>query len=408
MDMETTLEPSTGIGAALPSPAHERLRNRAFWSTMACFLVHGLVVSTWVSRIASVKTALGLSDGALGLALLGTAIGSVTAIPICGSIVTRFGSRRTARWTAAGFCLSLAAIACASGGHTLFAALLLYGAMAGANDVAMNAHAVATEKLLGTPTISRFHSMFSIGGIAGACLGAVIAGRGISAPAHLVGAAAAILGFTLVATRRLVETRNGATARVARASFRRVPGVLIALSAIGFCIFLSEGAIADWTAVYLKQILGAGEGLAPVGYAVFSAAMAVFRLTGDAITLRLGRARVIRYGGALAASGLAFALLVPSPYWAMAGFAAAGAGFSSIIPLVFAAGGRISGLSEGAGVATVSGLGYLGFLVGPPAIGFLSELTSLRAGLFLLVALSVTAASLVGVVTRVPDNPLGD
>jgi MFS family permease len=248
--------------------------------------------------------------------------------------------------------------------------------------------------------------MFSIGGIVGAALGAAIAGRGVPAEAHLLGASALILAFTLAATRRLVETRNGGAAHAVQAGFRRIPGVLLALSAIGFCIFLSEGAIADWTAVYLKQVLGAGEGLAPVGYAVFSAAMALFRLTGDAITLRLGRARVIRYGGSLAAAGLAFALLVHSPYWALVGFAAAGAGFSSIIPLVFAAGGRIRGVPEGAGVATVSGLGYMGFLVGPPAIGFLAEWTSLRVGLFLLVALSAAAASMVGLVTRARGNPL--
>jgi MFS family permease len=186
---------------------------------------------------------------------------------------------------------------------------------------------------------------------------------------------------------------------------------LFALSAIGFCIFLSEGAIADWTGVYLKQVLNASAGLAPVGYAVFSAAMAIFRLAGDAITLGIGRAATIRYGGAIAAAGLSFALLVHSPYWALAGFAAAGAGFSSIIPLAFAAGGRIPELSEGAGVATVSGLGYLGFLVGPPAIGFLSELTSLRVGLFLLVLLSATAAALVSLVVRAAGgkaNPFAD
>ena len=145
---------------------------RAFWGIMACFLVHGLVVSTWVSRIASVKSALHLGDGALGLALLGTAIGSVTAIPISGALVVRHGSRLIARCTAAGFCLSLLAIPLAHDTASLFAALLFYGAMAGANDVAMNAQAVATEKLLGTPAISRFHAMFSIGGIAGACAGA--------------------------------------------------------------------------------------------------------------------------------------------------------------------------------------------------------------------------------------------
>ena len=391
-------------------------RRRAFWGVMACFLVHGLVVSTWVSRIASVKSALRLGDGALGLALLGTAIGSVTAIPLCGALVVRRGSRNIARWTAAGFCLSLLAIPLAYDTASLFAALLFYGAMAGANDVAMNAQAVATEKLLGTPTISRFHAMFSIGGIAGAGAGAFLAGRGVSSAAHLVGGAAIFLTFAVAATPLLADTRArtaaiaDAAAHPGRLSLRRLPVALLALSAIGFCIFLSEGAIADWTGVYLKQVLGAGAGLAPMGYAVFSAAMAIFRLSGDAITLRLGRAATIRSGGALAAAGLSFALLVHSPYWALGGFAAAGAGFSSIIPLVFAAGGRIPQVSEGAGVATVSGLGYLGFLVGPPAIGFLSEVTSLRVGLFLLVLLSVTAAALVSLVVRGgrKSNPFGD
>jgi len=385
---------------------------RAFWGVMACFLVHGLVVSTWVSRIASVKSALHLGDGALGLALLGTAIGSVTAIPLCGALVVRRGSRAIARWTAAGFCLSLLAIPLAYDTASLFAALLFYGAMAGANDVAMNAQAVATEKLLGTPTISRFHAMFSIGGIAGAAAGAFVVGRGVPSAAHLIWAALVFLAFALSATPLLADTRNGAVASgTGRPSLRQLPMALFALSAIGFCIFLSEGAIADWTGVYLKQVLNASAGLAPVGYAVFSAAMAIFRLAGDAITLRIGRAATIRYGGAIAAAGLSFTLLVDSPYWALAGFAAAGAGFSSIIPLAFAAGGRIPELSEGAGVATVSGLGYLGFLVGPPAIGFLAELTSLRVGLFLLVLLSATAAALVSVVVRAAggkSNPFAD
>src|SRR5262249_34335238 len=133
-----------------------------------------------------------------------------------------------------------------------------------------------------------------------------------------------------------------------------------ALSIIGFCIFLSEGAIADWTAVYLKQVLGASEGLAPVGYAVFSCSMAIFRFSGDALAKRIGRARLFHVGGLTAAAGMTAAISVHSPYWALLGFAAAGAGFSSIIPLVFAAGGRLRSVSEGTGVATVSGIGYLG------------------------------------------------
>lgn len=378
---------------------HNAHESRAFWGVMISFLVHGLVVSTWVSRIATIKTTLHMGDGALGLALLGTAIGSVTAIPICGALVVKFGSKHAAQWTSIGFCLALFLPALATDTITLFTALLVYGALAGANDVAMNAQAVSTEKFLGRPTISRFHAMFSLGGIAGASAGGLVAARGIPPLLHLAVGSAIFLGLAFTMSRLTIDNRDTAS-KATRAAFKRIPLALAALSALGFCIFLSEGAIADWTAVYLKQVLGAGEGLAPVGYAVFSAAMALFRFFGDAITLRLGRAWTIRLGALVAATGLAFVVWVHSPYWALAGFAAVGAGFSSIIPLVFAAGGRIPSLSEGAGVATVSGTGYLGFLVGPPAIGFISEATSLRGGLFVLVVLSLLAALLVTVVER--------
>jgi MFS family permease len=221
---------------------------------------------------------------------------------------------------------------------------------------------------------------------------------------HLIGAAIAILGLVALANRYLIETRNGAEPH-GHMRLRHIPMSLVALSVIGFCIFLSEGAIADWTAVYLKQVLRSGDALAAAGYAVFSATMAIFRLAGDAITLRLGRAWTIRMGGLIAAAGLAVVCAADSPYAALAGFAAAGAGFSSIVPVVFAAGGRIPGIGDGAGVATVSGLGYLGFLVGPPAIGFISELSSLRWGLFLLVVLSGAAVAMVSLVQRRTDAP---
>jgi MFS family permease len=394
-------------GATIPSAPGGSALDQAWWTVVARFLVHGLVVSTWVSRIPAVKSSLMLSDGALGVALLGTAVGSVIAIPVCGWVVTRFGSARACKWTGVGFSLGLMLIPFAVNTPTLFAALFVFGAMLGANDVAMNAQAVAVEKMLGTPTMSRFHAMFSLGGIFGAAVGGLVAARGVSATAHLLVGAVVILAFSL-ATAPGVNGGKGSSqpAPRVRLSLRRVPLALVALSVIGFCIFLSEGAIADWTAVYLEQVLGAGPGLAAAGYAVFSAAMALFRLCGDAITVRLGAARTIRAGGLLAAFGLGTALLVDSPYWALPGFAMAGAGFSSIIPLVFAAGGRVESVSEGAGVATVSGIGYLGFLAGPPTIGFVSQMSSLRLGLGVVVLLSAAAAMLVSATepTKQPRN----
>jgi MFS family permease len=373
---------------------------RAFWGVMASFIVHGLVVSTWVSRIHSIKSELALSDGALGLALLGTAIGSMIAIPICGALVTRFGSRLAVTWTGIGFCCALLLPGLAVNSATLFAALLFYGAMAGANDVAMNAQAVATEKFLGFPAMSRFHAMFSLGGILGAGAGAVVAASGAPPFAHLACGALLFVGIAIAAPRFMVDAHPAKSVEKPLAR-RRIPVTLLALSAIGFCIFLSEGAIADWAGVYLREVMKTGEGFAPLGYAVFSVTMAAFRFSGDAITARVGREAVIRYGGLIAAAGIALAICASSPYWALVGFAAAGAGFSSIIPNVFATSGRVRGVSEGAGVATVSGLGYLGFLAGPPAIGFLSQVSSLRVGLLLIVVLSAIAALLSGTVRRV-------
>jgi MFS family permease len=159
-------------------------------------------------------------------------------------------------------------------------------------------------------------------------------------------------------------------------------------------MFLSEGAMADWTAVYLKQVLSAGPGVAAAGYAVFSAGMAVFRLLGDAITTRLGSVRTVRAGALVAAAGLSIALAAHSPAWALPGFALTGAGFSVIVPLVFGAGGRVRSVPRGAGIAIVSGSGYIGFLFGPPLIGLIAQQTSLRAALCLVVALSLLAAML--------------
>jgi MFS family permease len=372
--------------------------SRAFVGVLLSFLVHGLVTSTWVSRIASVKSTLGLSDGVFGLTLLGMAIGSLTAIPICGRLVTRYGSRRIVQWTGVGFCLALVTPVLAWNATALFCALLMFGAMAGANDVAMNSQAVATEKLLGEPVMSRFHALFSLGGIVGASAGAVVAGRHVAPLPHLAVAALIFLTMAWLAPRLMAETPPQPLFKGAIS--RRVPAALVALSIIGFCIFLSEGAIADWTGIYLKQVIGASAGMVPLGYAVFSAAMAIFRFAGDAITVRLGRASTIRSGGLIAAAGIALAISAHSVGWALLGFGLAGAGFSSIIPLVFGAGGGVEGVGEGAGVATVSGIGYLGFLAGPPAIGFISEMTNLRVGLFLLVILSLTAVALVSVVQR--------
>ena len=268
--------------------------------------------------------------------------------------------------------------------------------MAGTMDVSMNVQGVEVERALGTPIMSRLHALFSIGGMVGAAIGGVAAARHLSPLIHFAIAALVCLLATALFAPGMLPGSASTKPKSDRARFGHIPRELIFISAIAFCMLLSEGAMADWTAVYLRQTLLAGPGTAAAGYAIFSAAMAIFRLMGDAITLHLGDVRSVRAGSLVSAAGVLCAALAPSAAWAMPGFAAAGAGFSIIVPIAFGAGGRVRNLSPGAGVATVTGIGYMGFLIGPPAIGFTAQALGLRYGLGLIVLFCLTVSLLAG------------
>jgi hypothetical protein len=384
----------------------------AWWANLVLFLVHGLVVATWVSRIPAVQGALKLSNAILGLALLSSAVGAVCTIPLAGWLVSRYGSKRVCIGASLGFCLSLIPLGAAAGTLTLASALFLYGALAAAMDVAMNAQGVEIERALGSPTMSRFHGMFSLGGMLGAAAGGALAARGIAPLPHFA-ASGVINAAAVVAIAPLLLVSAPAPKHVEhRLALSKIPPVLLALSAIAFCILLAEGAMADWTAVYLRQGLNAGPGTAAAGYAVFSAAMAIFRFLGDWLTARLGPLQTVRSGSLVAAVGLVWALSMRVPEWSLPGFALAGAGFSVIIPLVFGSGGRVPGISAGPGIATVTGIGYIGFIVGPPAIGFASQAFTLRYALGVVVACCLLSAVLSGSMkslaagTLVREHPL--
>jgi len=368
--------------------------NVAWWATVVLFFVHGLIVSSWVARIPAVQGALHLDNGVLGLTLLSLAIGAVCSIPLTGWLLGRYGSKVVAAAASSLFSVWLPMIGLAFNSASLACVLFVFGGLAAAMDVSMNAQGVEVENEIGTPTMSRFHAMFSLGGMIGAGLGGVAAAHGISAQLNFLISGAINLAAILTIARLLLDTGRHLEATEHSLPLRRIPRVLFALSAIGFCNLLAEGAMGDWTAVYLQQVLRAGSGTAAMGYAVFSASMAVFRFFGDIITSRLGPLLTVRTGSLVAAGGLTWALLMRSPEWSLPGFAATGAGFSVIIPLVFGSGGRVKSVSPGAGIATVTGIGYVGFIVGPPAIGFASQLFTLRFALGIVVGCCLLSALL--------------
>ena len=364
----------------------------------ALFFLNGAIFATWASRIPAVQAARGLNHAELGLALLAMALGAILAMPIAGVLSARIGSDQVCRIAALVYGGSLPGLVLAPGLPLFALALFGFGAGHGALDVAMNAQAVVVEKRYQRPIMSSVHALWSTGGLTGAALGGLVAAHGTGLLAHFLLAAGLIGAGAILTFPHLLEARRpGPGARngePAAPTFSWPSPSLLALGAVALCIMLGEGAMADWSAVYLRHNLGAREGLATAGYAAFSIAMAAGRYGGDYLSARFGPVNLVRTGGAVAAGGLLLALVFPQASLALVGFACVGLGFATIVPLVFSAAGRGRGVAPGIAVASVTTLGYLGFLLGPPLIGFGAELIGLRCALGLVVGTSLLAVAL--------------
>lgn len=345
------------------------------------------MVSAWVSRLAEIQTALRLSPGVLGLALLAAAVGALIATPLSGVLIDREGSGMVTWQGSLGFCLALPLLALAANVWWLAAALFVFGFTAGAMDVGMNAQAVAVEEQHRRSIMSSFHALFSAGGMIGSALGGWIASWHIAPLPHFAGAALVLAGTVLVVARNFLPDHAQPHERPPLVP-NRIPLPVLGLAAIAFTFFMTEGAIADWSAIYLREFLHTGPGRAALGYSAFSLTMALGRWFGDGIIERLGRRRTLQAFSLLASSGIGLALIAPVFPLALVGFAVAGAGCCVIVPVAFAASGRVEGMSKGGAMAAVTGFGYLGLLLGPPLIGFLAQAASLRWALVLVVALS--------------------
>jgi MFS family permease len=358
------------------------------------FFLNGVGAGAWFARIPAVQQGLNLSAGELGAALLAVAVGALIAMPLIGWAVSRMGSRPVVTCAVLAFAGALALPPLAPSLPLLAAALLLYGIGAGSLDVSMNSQGVVVERRYGSPIMSSLHAAFSFGGMAGAALGGLAASRNIGPTPQLAVMAAVIAALGLGATRALLPASVDAGAADAGPAFARPSKALLGLGVIGFCALLSEGAMSDWSAVYLRQDLATGAGLAAAGYSVFSLTMALGRLAGDWLTARLGPVALTRGGGVLSAVGLGIALLVGHPAAALVGFACVGAGMATIFPLVLSAAGRAPQGAAGPAIAAVATMGYCGFLAGPPAIGFAASIATLAVGLGIVVLLGIVIAVL--------------
>jgi hypothetical protein len=365
---------------------------RARAGVAAVFGLNGFGYGSWVPRIAELQDKLGLSAGRLGLALFMAAVGALLAMPLAGAAAHRYGSRAASAVTVVCYGLSLPGLALASEPLWLGGALFFLGASSGALDVSMNAQGVAVEKHHWRPIMSSLHGMFSLGAMTGAGATGLIAAAAVGVLPHLLGVGVLTLAIGLAACRPMLPA--AAEAGAAGPGFARPSLALLLPGLAALAALLSEGAMGDWTAVYLRNSLGAGTTMAAAAFAAFSLMMAAGRFTGDALVASIGGDRVVRVGGAVSACGLGLTLLAGQPLIAVFGFALVGAGLSCVFPVVLSSAARTPGVAPSAAIAAVCTVGYLGFLVGPPAIGGLAELFGLPAALGLVVLLCALIAAL--------------
>lgn len=377
------------------------MSNPASWRTpwravAAVFALQGALFGTWASRIPAFADRLDLSEGILGLILLAAAGGALASFPLAGGLSDRRGAARTARSFAVAHVLVTALLPFAPNAAFLALGLFAFGAAMGATDVAMNAWGAEVERAGGRPIMSSLHAMFSLGAGLGALSGFGAVKLGLSPWPHFWIACAGF-GAAALWIARLPWTSRAAAGGPAFALPR---GPLLLVSLFAFCSSLGEGAMADWSALFLERVKAATEAEAALGFAAFSVAMVATRLAGDRITVRFGPVATGRIAGLTSATGAMVAILAPGLWVALAGFALLGMGFATVVPLAFSRAANDPAIPPGQAIAATATLGYGGMLIGPPAIGFIAEMTSLSAAFGLIAAMSLGTALLAPALKR--------
>jgi MFS family permease len=364
-------------------------------STRLLFLIAGFAAAAWASLVPFAKTRTGLNEATLGLVLLCLGGGSIISMPIAGALSTRYGCRIVLTVSSLLLCAALPLLAIVSSVSLLAVALCIFGIALGSTDCVINVQAVIVERDRGKPLMSGFHGFYSLGGIVGAAGTSVLLTLHASALGSALVAVVAMVIALLIAYPALLPYGNPAEGP----PFAIPHGVVLFLGLLCFVVFLVEGSMLDWSAVFLTEKRGIPSAQAGFGFASFSLAMTAGRLTGDAVVARIGRRAIVAGGGLLSAGGIALAALVPSWQLALVGYALVGLGCSNIVPVLFTAVGRQTSMPQAVAIPAITSLGYAGILTGPAAIGFVAYHSSLSVA-FLLVAVLMVAVAASGRLLR--------
>jgi predicted MFS family arabinose efflux permease len=363
------------------------------WASRAQFFSSGFIFATWGVHVPTVKAHYGIDEAQLGLAMLAAGAGAMFGLTSAGRWIGRHGARRMAAICGCIYALLLAGLIAMPGYFALLALLAAFGLVTSVFDVAINTEAAQLELEGGKPLMSGMHGMFSLGGMAGAASGSAALAAGLGAQAHLLWVAVAMMAAVAVASTRMLPPVAAAGEAAGSHGFRLPRGTLAVLGVLAALGLIAEGAIYDWSVLYMQQELHSPQQQAALAYASFSAAMAAARFGGDALRARFSPAALLLGSGLLAAAAMTLVLLTHLPWVALLGFAGVGVGFANVVPILFGASARVPGVEPASGIAAVSAVAYLGFMAGPAVIGLLARASSLTAALYVVVVFAVALAA---------------
>ena len=351
------------------------------------FFIAGLVVATWASRIPDIKNALHLNDAALGGILLAIPVGQVIGLPLSGWLISKFGSRQLVVAAAIFFPLTLILLGFTTTTWQLVIVLFLFGVWANLVNIAMNTQAVGVESLYGRSIMASFHGLWSLAGFCGAAIGNFFVAEEIPTLFHFIIIAVAAMIMVFISYKNTLP--DGDYKQSSAPIFVKPDKAVLLLGFIAFCSMICEGAMADWTGIYFQNIIHSPAAYKTLGYVAFAGTMATGRFMGDKLITGFGVKRILQFSGVLIAFGLTIVITLPYLVFAITGCLLVGFGASCVVPIVYAMAGRSKTMSPGLALAAVSTISFAGFLIGPPLIGFISQLAGLQISFAIIAVLGL-------------------
>jgi predicted MFS family arabinose efflux permease len=356
------------------------------------FFICGLNFATWATRIPDFKAYLHLSDAQLGTVLMGLPIGSLVSLPIAGWLLTKYASRWICLLALVMYVLIIPGLSLMSSAIALFIGLFFFGMAGDIMNIAMNTQVVSLEAQMKKTIMSSFHAIFSLGLMAGAFIGGILEKEQFTPWAHFINIAIANILLILISFNYLLKDKPVQDESKPKSSILNLGTYLIILSFIAFCGMLCEGAMADWISLYFKEYVSNSPFPITIGFSMFAAAMVLGRFLGDRISMTYGLSNILTLNGVLVGFGMLITLLFSSTYMKVFGCFTIGIGISTIVPLIYSQAGNQKEIMPSIAIAGVSTIAYIGFLLGPVLIGYLSDFVGLDKALYLIVVLGFLAA----------------